>query len=727
MEGLELWGGVECTVNRVDHCYFDQLERSGHVERLSDLDRFAAIGIRALRFPALWERLAPQSLDRVDWRWTDTALARLRALGIRPIVGFVHHGSGPGYTSLVDPAFPEKLATYARAFAQRYPWVDAYTPVNEPLTTARFSGLYGLWYPHARDALAFLRMLLNESRAIALAMREIRAVNADAQLVVTEDIGKICSTPGLEYQARFENSRRWLGVDLLVGSVDLRHELHPWMLQAGVKASELDIFLREPCPPDVLGMNHYITSNRFLDERIANYPRHMHGGNGRHRYADVEAVRVEGVSFASPYELLRDTWERYRLPLAITEAHLGCTRDEQMRWLVEVWAAADRLRREGADVRAVTAWSLLGAFDWDSLVTRDRGHYEPGAYDLRGATPRATALCEVLRALAKGAAPQHPVLDAPGWWHRPERILYASSERPEEKVDVAQHALHVRPHRELLITGARGTLGRAFARICARRGLAFRLVDRQTLEISNPQSVARALEAFRPWAVVNAAGYCRVDDAEREWRACHRDNALGPGLLAEACAAEELPLVTFSSDLVFDGQSRFPYRESDTIAPLCTYGRSKAQAEKDVLHAHPRALVVRTSAFFGPWDEYNFVTVTLRRLGSGDSVRAPDDMTVSPTYVPDLVNASLDLLIDGAHGIWHLANQGATSWADFGRRAANMRGCNAGLVVPVAAASFNWTAPRPMYSALGTERGVGLMPPLEAALERYAAECQVPL
>ena len=88
---------------------------------------------------------------------------------------------------------------------------------------------------------------------------------------------------------------------------------------------------------------------------------------------------------------------------------------------------------------------------------------------------------------------------------------------------------------------------------------------------------------------------------------------------------------------------------------------------------------------------------------------------------------TVDLLIDGAHGIWHLANQGATSWADFGKRAADLRGYNAELVLPVAASTVGWTALRPMYSALGSERGIGLMQPLEAALERYTAECKVPL
>ncbi|MGZ5230215.1 MAG: dTDP-4-dehydrorhamnose reductase, partial [Burkholderiales bacterium] len=142
MTSLEVWGGVECTVNRVGDRYFDQLERSGHATRLHDLDQFAALGIKALRFPALWERLAPQGLDSINWSWTDVALQRVRTLGIRPIVGFVHHGSGPRYTSLIDSQFAEKLAVFARLFADRYPWVDAYTPVNEPLTTARFSGLY---------------------------------------------------------------------------------------------------------------------------------------------------------------------------------------------------------------------------------------------------------------------------------------------------------------------------------------------------------------------------------------------------------------------------------------------------------------------------------------------------------------------------------------------------------------------------------------------------------
>ena len=196
---LELWAGVECTVNRVGDQYFNQIERSGHFERLSDLEKFAELGISAIRYPVLWELTAPESVETADWSWADERLSFLRQLNIRPIVGLVHHGSGPYHTNLLDPQFPEKLAAYARAVAMRYPWIEDFTPINEPLTTARFSGLYGYWYPHGRDNLTFARALLNQCRAIVLAMRAIREINPTARLVQTEDLGKIHSTDNLQY------------------------------------------------------------------------------------------------------------------------------------------------------------------------------------------------------------------------------------------------------------------------------------------------------------------------------------------------------------------------------------------------------------------------------------------------------------------------------------------------------------------------------------------------
>ena len=118
---LELWAGAECTVNRVGDRYRDQLEHSGFSSRLEDLDRLASLGVRRLRFPLLWERTAPQSPDQQDWRWADTRIGRLRELGIVPIVGLLHHGSGPPYTNLLDAKFSGLFARYALAVAERYP------------------------------------------------------------------------------------------------------------------------------------------------------------------------------------------------------------------------------------------------------------------------------------------------------------------------------------------------------------------------------------------------------------------------------------------------------------------------------------------------------------------------------------------------------------------------------------------------------------------------------
>jgi dTDP-4-dehydrorhamnose reductase len=422
---------------------------------------------------------------------------------------------------------------------------------------------------------------------------------------------------------------------------------------------------------------------------------------------------------------MREAWERYQLPLAITEAHLGCTREEQLRWLKEVWDGAQDLRRKGADVRAVTAWSLLGAYDWHNLLTRDDGLYEPGVFDLRAPEPRPTALAAMLRDMAAGREHEHAVLSTPGWWRRLDRLQYpAVAHRPRAATTAQSVNIKGEATRPLLITGAKGTLGRAFARICEVRGLAYRLLTRGEMDIANASSVEDALETYEPWAVINAAGYVRVDEAEREALKCRRENTDGAAILSAACARLDAQLLTFSSDLVFDGKKRVPYTESDGVSPQNVYGQSKADAESRVLDALPSALVIRTSAFFGPWDEYNFVTLALHALASGKRFPAADDSIVSPTYVPDLVHASLDLLIDGESGIWHLANSGATTWFDLAHRAAKLSGLDASLIDACPMSSFNLPARRPPFSVLGSERGT-LLPSLDDALSRYMNQCEM--
>lgn len=725
---LEVWGGVECTVVRVGDEWTDQLRRSGHHERLDDLDRFYELGLRTLRFPVLWERTAPEHPDQLDWTWSDERLHKLWQLGTRPIVGLLHHGSGPRHAPFDQPHFPEAFARYARAVAERYPWVADYTPVNEPLTTARFSGLYGHWYPHRHDERSFAAILLNELKATVLAMRAIREVRPDARLIQTEDFGFTHATPAVQYQADFENERRWLTWDLLAGRVVPGHRMFAYLRQLGFSEKEILFFAENQCPPDVVGVNHYVTSERFLDDRIEKYPSHLVGGNDRHAYADTEAVRAGGVRMKGIGTLLGEVWARYQRPVAVTEAHLGCTREEQMRWFWDVWQAACQQRQRGADVRAVTAWALLGSFDWDSLLTRARGHYEPGAFDVRtpDGRPRRTALARLIHRLTHPhPRDEEPVLDSRGWWHpKPEHRLPSPEEvaKPKPPVSLTITALKPSSPRPLLITGATGTLGRAFARLAAERGLEHRLLDRRQLDVADPQAVRQALLALQPWAVVNAAGYARTAEAEREKDRCFRENRTGPAVLAEACGRHSVRLLTFSSDQVFDGKKGAAYAESDETNPQGVYGTSQAAAERIVLNILPEALVVRASAFFGPWDDANFAAMAARKFHGEEYFDAAAHARVSPTFLPDLVHASLDLLLDGAAGRWHLANAGAVSWADFARRVA----IGAGLDPRRVEAWYevqcdDCTHLPPLNTALTSEKGT-LMPTLESALERFLRE-----
>jgi len=700
----ELWGGVECTTARVGDEFRDEVAETGHLVRRDDIARIADLGISTIRYPILWESIAPDRSDRFDFAWTDDRLALLRERGIRVVGGLLHHGSGPRYTDLLDPDFHRKFADFAARAAERYPWIDLWTPINEPLTTARFSGLYGHWYPHGSDYPTFVRALVNQCRGIAAAMAAIRAVNPGAQLLQTEDLGKTFSTAPLRYQAAHENERRWLSFDLLSGRVDERHGWWRIMRDNGIAEAELETFADGAATPDMLGINHYLTSERFLDHRLGFYPGLRPGGNGRDIYIDAEAVRVKrlhGRTGIAPR--LREAWRRYRLPIIVSEVHHGCTRDEQLRWFAEVWEAAGELRNEGVDLRAVTLWSLFGAVDWRSLLTRKEGVYDVGAFDVRGPEPRPTALAKAARSYSRGLRYDHPVLDVPGWWRRPDR-LYPWHGRCKDMGGGG---------RKLLITGATGTLGQAFARIAEHRGIPFCLTTRDDLDITRETSIAAAIARFRPWAIVNTAGFVRVADAENERDACFSANATGPEKLARACAEAGLPLVTFSSDLVFDGKLGRAYAEHDEVRPTGVYGLSKAEAEQHVLGIAEAALVIRTSAFFGPWDKYNFARTILDSLARGDPVRADRNVAVSPTYVPDLCHATLDLLIDGETGLWHLANQGKLSWHQFATRVAEGAGYDPALIIPVDGEHAN--------TALVSNRGA-MLRPLDHAIDDYCEE-----
>jgi beta-glucosidase/6-phospho-beta-glucosidase/beta-galactosidase len=413
---MEVWGGAEYTCNRVGERYIDQMNLSGHGAQ--DLELFAELGISAIRCGVLWERhdLNP------SWQSPDAYLTAARRLNIRPIVGLLHHGSGPRHTNLLDPEFALKLASYAGEVAARYPWVDAYTPVNEPHTTARFACRYGLWYPHHRSKQSHLRALLNQVKAVVLSMRAIRNVRSDANLVQTEDIGRTWSTPQLAEISALLNERRWLTYDLLCGTVNRFHPLYSYLHQAGISDDEIFWFSENPCPPDIIGVNYYATSDRFLDHRLDLYPDNRRSAEGP--FVDIEAVRVRPEGIQGFEGVLLETYARYQLPIAITEVHLGDRVEEQIRWAAEAWTEALRARDDGVSCRAVTFWALLGSYFWNSLVTAENGHYEPGVFEVLRGKPEPTALAELVRQCARGEGLHHPALEQPGWWQQPSRIHY---------------------------------------------------------------------------------------------------------------------------------------------------------------------------------------------------------------------------------------------------------------------------------------------------------------
>ena len=611
---LELWGGHECTVNRVHDAWFDQTLRAGHQDRPQDLALFGQLGITRLRYPALWERISPESPDVQDFAWTDERLPEIRRLGMRPIVTLCHHGSGPHYTSLLDDSFAPGLARHAAAVAARYPWVEDYTPVNEPLTTARFSALYGFWYPHHRDEGAFWHALLNEIDATRLSMRAIRQINPAARLIQTDDLGYCHASSPLQAEADFQNERRWMGWDLLCGTVVPGHPLWARIAAFGL-GERLRQIADDPCPPDVIGINHYLSSERLLDHQVE-----RHGGRGVAdagvhlsdgvAHVDVDAARSIPDRVIGLSGLIEQAWERYRLPIAVTECHNGSTRDEQARWFIEGWDTAEALRQRGVEVLALTAWSLLGSYDWNRMVTRNLGHYEPGVFDVRGGAPRPTLMAGVLTALAAGERPTAPGLEVPGWWRGTRAAMQV---QPGPRSVSAPRPLAILVGDELLTRHAIAA--------CEARALTYALAE--SIE---------ALGGFGPWGVLdlrsgNAAALAGLADR------CRALDAAGACIRAHRPEREDAgpdDLLVIETGPVFEAE--------DEHADLCLL-----LDDLDMLHPGERRQVPGAAAWQG-------------------------------VYAPSLIDGALDLLLDRATGAVHFLAHAGWSLADAARLLATVAG-----------------------------------------------------
>jgi dTDP-4-dehydrorhamnose reductase len=416
-----VWAGPECSYLTVGDRLWDQLALTGHARRSGDPARLASLGVSGVRYPVLWGRSSGRRAA-TDWRWAASRVARLVDLGTEPIVGLLHHGFGPTGADPLDPGWPAAFGRYARRVAERLPAVRSFLPINEPLTTARFGGLYGWWPPYARDPGVFAALLVAHAEAYLEAARAIRAVRPDARLIVNEDIGTTFSTPSLAELAELHNERRWLTFDLVTGRVGRWHPLRSSLAGTRERRRILDRLHAEPEPPDVLGVDHYATSDRFLDERLERYPGHAHAHDDGRSYATVEMARVAGRPVDGFDLAIRETWRRYGIPVALTEVQLAGEPIDQVAWWHEAWSAASCSAGDGIPIVAVTAWSTFGAYDWGSILRRPESVYEAGCFELPGrGRPRRTPLADAVALTARGIDPRDPPL---GWWRRPERVLY---------------------------------------------------------------------------------------------------------------------------------------------------------------------------------------------------------------------------------------------------------------------------------------------------------------
>lgn len=272
-----------------------------------------------------------------------------------------------------------------------------------------------------------------------------------------------------------------------------------------------------------------------------------------------------------------------------------------------------------------------------------------------------------------------------------------------------------------LVTGAAGQLGAAFSRRLGTRGDDLVALTRRELDLTDSAAVVAAVVAARPDAILNCAAYNAVDQAEDDASGALAVNAFAVHDLARAAAGVGATLVHYSTDFVFDGMATSPYLEDDPTNPRSVYGQSKLVGEWLALEA-PRSYVLRVESLFGGPATRSSIDRIIATLRSGEPTRVFIDRVVSPSYVEDVIDATLALLsLDAPGGVYHCVNSGSTTWHGLAEVIARLLGTQ-GALQAVRMDDVPMRAPRPRYCALSNARLSALgveMPGWQDALARH--------
>ncbi|MFT3981610.1 MAG: dTDP-4-dehydrorhamnose reductase [Ferruginibacter sp.] len=257
----------------------------------------------------------------------------------------------------------------------------------------------------------------------------------------------------------------------------------------------------------------------------------------------------------------------------------------------------------------------------------------------------------------------------------------------------------------ILITGAGGQLGSEFRELSfGYPAYEFLFVTREELAIDNVEALELFFAANTIHYCVNCAAYTAVDKAESEKDLALAINAAAVGNLAAICKKYNAGFIHFSTDYVFNGESREPYRADDATSPVNFYGETKLQGELNALKENDKSIIIRTSWVYSSFGK-NFVKTMLRLMGEKKSIGVVNDQFGCPTYAADLAAASMQIIThaDPVPGIYHYCNEGIINWYEFATAIKEIAASPC-IVNGIPTSAYPTPAKRPAYSALNTEK-----------------------